>query len=146
MHIFTPSPVRKSVRKIQINNVSSKVSLRRKTLFAAKIPPSRYACHRLDAIKVMAWRLGPHSGGNICPRSSRYGTHNGYPLCYELPRSSLKQSVKGGKGSPEVNSRDYIFRGLLKVARRDEHCSSSNSGQPLFVQCEMSEGKSKHER
>ena len=69
----------------------------RKDFFACnRTPPPRShfvcPCHRLTAIKVNTWRFGHHSGAHL-PSFILLGTHNGYPLCYETPRSSLHRNT-----------------------------------------------------
>ena len=52
---------------------------------------------------------GHRSRASIGTHSSRFGTHNGYPLCYEVPCSS---QFVAQASSLEVNCPDYIIEGL----------------------------------
>ena len=75
--------------------------------------------------------------------ASRVSRRQRNPICCGYPSVTLrvppplKQSVKGGKGSPEVNGGVSICEGNSNAVRV-EHCISPNSGHPLFGQCEMS--------
>ena len=62
---------------------------------------------RLGGIKVISCRLGHRSRTNICAHSSHFGTHSGYPLCYEMPRSSLyKRGTRCGDAA--------LFKGMSR--------------------------------
>ena len=81
-------------------------------LFGFNLTPFNF----LAAIKVTAWRLCHRSRADICAHSSHFGTHSGYPLCYEMPRSSLyKRGTRCGDAA--------LFKGMSR------NCASLAKGQ-----------------
>ena len=65
------------------------------TLPRVFIPLSHAGACLLAAINVNIAAWSP-LGRDVCPRSSRCGTHSGCPLCYEMPCSSPFR--QGGQG------------------------------------------------